>query len=400
MKHEQPFFLDNSGIKDTYGRACIFHGTTMEYNNQTFLPFTEEQAHEYCSILVEKGYNLLYWVLPWKAVEGLESGSYNEEYLAQARRCLKIMEEYPIHVLMVPDRKIESLPDWVLHTCGIDPAKLIDKDLNRYAFLTFKTLFFAGNWFAPDMTYDGEAIQDFLQTSFTAAMRHSARRLKDCRAIIGFDTGNSAESGFIGTMIDTEFNLIAKASGFSFSKSPSAITHTSEGTSIFLEGKQCPWKSIGVWDSQNDKPVLHQHDFFTKANGHELNFTSDFLQPFQSFFISELSHKHEHYLFIDKDSIPLSDEISPYPKFLCGNLLQMSYEFETSPFFEMEWESTACSADNSPCTELCIPQPWFTSGCRIDRFEATGTVSIEQEKGIIYIRTLTNQKCFIRVVSV
>lgn len=376
----------------------MFHGSALEYDN-SFLPFTEENAHEYCSLLIEKGYNLIYWTLPWKAVEGSGAEQYNEEYLAGARRCLKVIEEYPIHVLLVPDRKIDSLPHWVLQTIGINPEKLADDDLKRYAFLTFKTLFFAGNCFTPDFSYEGESIQDFLQARFTAAMKHSARRLKDCRAVIGFDTGNSAESGFIGTIIDNEFDLIIKASGFNPKKHTLSSGKLLEGDSIFLEGLQCPWKSVGLWSVHNDKPVLHNNDFFTKSNSHELNFTSDFLEPFQSFFISELKHKHEHYLFIDKDSIPLSDEISPYPKFLCGSLIHMKYEFENNTFFEMEWESTACTADDSPCTELCIPLSWFPEGCKVDRFDGTGTVNIEGDKGLAEIRTLTAQKCYIRIVK-
>lgn len=398
LKHEQFFFPDTNGIKDAYGRMCMFHGSALEYDN-SFLPFTEENAHEYCSLLIEKGYNLIYWTLPWKAVEGSGAEQYSEEYLAGARRCLKVIEEYPIHVLLVPDRKIDSLPHWVLQTIGINPEKLADDDLKRYAFLTFKTLFFAGNCFTPDFSYEGESIQDFLQTRFTAAMKHSARRLKDCRAVIGFDTGNSAESGFIGTIIDNEFDLIIKASGFNPKKHTLSSGKLLEGESIFLEGLQCPWKSVGLWSVHNDKPVLHNNDFFTKSNSHELNFTSDFLQPFQSFFISELKHKHEHYLFIDKDSIPLSDEISPYPKFLCGSLIHMKYEFENNTFFEMEWESTACTADDSPCTELCIPLSWFPEGCKVERFDGTGTVNIEGDKGLAEIRTLTAQKCYIRIVK-
>ena len=114
-------------------------------------------------------------------------------------------------------------------------------------------------------------------------MKHSARRLKDCRAVIGFDTGNSAESGFIGTIIDNEFDLIIKASGFNPKKHTLSSGKLLEGESIFLDGLQCPWKSIGLWSVHNDKPVLYHSDFFTKSNSHELIFTSDFLQPFQSF---------------------------------------------------------------------------------------------------------------------
>ncbi len=398
MKYEQTFFPGNSGIKDIYGRVCMFHGCTLENEKTTNLPFLEENAHDYCRNLVERGYNLIYITLPWNAVEGGEIEQYNEEYLAKLRVCLKIIEEYPLQVLIVPDKKLASLPRWVLESCGIQMEKLIDEDLRRYAFLTFKTLFFAGNCFTQDFLVEGENIQDYFQSRFTTAMKHSARRIKDCRCVIGFDTGNSAESGFTGTSIDSEFDLITKASGFGsknkFSKDPSAF-----GESVFLDGRECPWKTRGVWTVVNQKPVLLHKDFFIEADGHEINFTSDFLEPFQTCFIDELKSKHEHYLFIDKDSIPLSDEISPYPSRLCGTLISMQYSCDAMNFFEMEWESTACAADGSPCTEICIPNIWFTSGCRIEKFDGVGTAVYEKETGKILIRTLTAQKCFLRITS-
>ena len=74
--------------------------------------------------------------LSWKAVEPNEEGSYNEELLATLRLSLKANEEEKKFVYIVP---------------------IVDKDMT------------------------GEKYEQF-----TAAMKHSARRLKDCISIVGF----------------------------------------------------------------------------------------------------------------------------------------------------------------------------------------------------------------------
>jgi hypothetical protein len=48
------------------------------------------------------------------------------------------------------------------------------------------TLFFAGNTCAPGLRIDGEPAQDWLQERYLACMRHCFRRLKNCKAIVGW----------------------------------------------------------------------------------------------------------------------------------------------------------------------------------------------------------------------
>ena len=60
------------------------------------------------------------------------------------------------------------------------------------------TIFFGGNHFAPNTKYEGKTLQDFLMEHYIACYQHLAKRLKDCKAVIGFEAMNEPHTGFIG----------------------------------------------------------------------------------------------------------------------------------------------------------------------------------------------------------
>lgn len=49
------------------------------------------------------------------------------------------------------------------------------------------TLFWGGDTFAPKHTYEGQSIQQLLQTHFINAYKHLATRLEDLNVVIGFE---------------------------------------------------------------------------------------------------------------------------------------------------------------------------------------------------------------------
>lgn len=49
------------------------------------------------------------------------------------------------------------------------------------------TLFWAGDVFAPNHTFDGQSIQQLLQSSFINAFKHLAERLQHLRNVVGFE---------------------------------------------------------------------------------------------------------------------------------------------------------------------------------------------------------------------
>ena len=60
------------------------------------------------------------------------------------------------------------------------------------------TIFFGGNHFAPNTKYEGKTLQDFLMEHYIACYQHLAKRLKDCKAVIGFEAMNEPHTGVIG----------------------------------------------------------------------------------------------------------------------------------------------------------------------------------------------------------
>jgi hypothetical protein len=49
------------------------------------------------------------------------------------------------------------------------------------------TLFWAGDVFAPNHRFDGQSIQQILQSSFINSFKHLAERLQDLKNVIGFE---------------------------------------------------------------------------------------------------------------------------------------------------------------------------------------------------------------------
>ncbi len=324
-------------------------------------PFPEEEADRHFERLSGWGFTFLRWCITWEAVEHAGPGIYDEEYLSYLRRMLKKAEEYGIAVFIDPHQDVwsrwtggDGAPAWTLQAAGFDlghlsvtGAALTHKDtgaakprmqwgLNyaRYACATLFTLFFGGNTFAPTMMVEGEPIQDYLQGHFIEAMKHTARRIKDCAAVAGFGTLNEPHRGFIG-MADlakpglihapsgvtcTPFEAMTAASGYptkfrKFFLSPTGIVYTgripvnSGGVSLFREGFECPWKTAGVWAEEDGKPVLKQHDYFETFQGKKVDFAADFLKPFQKKYITEVGKKHGKYIFF-VEGVPMAERAS------------------------------------------------------------------------------------------
>lgn len=384
MKQEALFSTENSWIIDDSNRKRIFRGCNLgadckfpaypdgttwnkdslsETHSVTFTnrPFPETEADTHFSRLASIGCTLIRWTITWEAVEHEAPEVYDEDYLAYLRRMLKKAEEYNIFVFIDPHQDAwsrwtggDGAPAWTLEAVGFDISKIEEtgaaftqqgallgnKDYIqmswpfnylRYACATMFTLFFAGNTFAPDLKIEGFNAQDWLQNHFIDAMKHTARRIKDCKAVIGFGTLNEPHSGYIGISdlselqkpngasgtYCTAFEGMKAASGFTakFSKCRTSQIGTvsfndvevnANCTSLFKDGFSCPWKAAGVWTIQDNKPVLLKKDYFSIVNNKPVNFTEQFLKPFQKAFIESLSQKHSHYLFF-VEGIPFAE---------------------------------------------------------------------------------------------
>lgn len=362
MKVQAQLFVDGLYIKDAMGRVRILRGCNLGGDSKrpidqtaagsevSFVgrPFPIEEADEHLARLQAWGFTFLRFVITWEAVEHAGPGLYDEAYLAYLREVLKKCENFGISVFIDPHQDVwsrwtggDGAPRWTLEALGFDLNLLYDSGASfaqddvafkegrekyremswplnylRYANATMWTLFFGGNTFAPSTYVDGIPIQDWLQEHFINAMKHTARRIKDCSAVVGFGTLNEPHSGFIGLKslhdharitspegeIPSAFQAIVAASGFTqeirYVKLSGKITLprpyllNPRGVSLFKPGFTCPWKKEGVWDVLNERPLLLKPEYFV-----EQDFGNKYLKPFQKKFMEALYKKHEHYIF-------------------------------------------------------------------------------------------------------
>ncbi|AEJ20673.1 cellulase family glycosylhydrolase [Gracilinema caldarium] len=314
---------------ETWRRDSLQKPDTVSFVGR---PFHLETADEHLDRLASWGFNLIRLIVTWEAIEHAGPGIYDEEYLAYLRKIVKKCEERGIWVYMDPHQDVwsrwtggDGAPAWTLEKVGIRldrigptgaalthqelgdpiPKMMWPTNYNRYAAATMFTLFFAGNTYAPACTIDGQSAQDWLQERYIAAFRHCYRRLKDCKAIIGWGAMNEPHQGFIGYQdltglknnsialgpIPSAFQAMAAASGYPMripvyktgifgTRITGFETINNSGTSLFQEGFTCPWKLAGVWGEDQGKPVLLKKDYFATYQKRPVCFTEDFLKPF------------------------------------------------------------------------------------------------------------------------
>jgi hypothetical protein len=256
----------------------------------------------------------------------------------------------------------DGAPAWTMEKLGMNIDKLDDvgaafthqhnpdyprmiwpSNYSKYGTATMFTLFFGGNVYAPETLVDGTPVQDWLQEQYIAAMRHCYRRLKNCKAIVGWGAMNEPHSGYIGYQnlanlehyvvasgaMPSGFQSMAAASGYSMQvpiysmislsgpKIKGYTTINPNGQKLFNEGYECPFKKAGVWTDEDGTPKLLKPDHFSKLNGKPLRFVDDFLNPFIHRFIDRMKTADEKCIFfiegVPNDDNPKWDEKDTTP---------------------------------------------------------------------------------------
>jgi hypothetical protein len=200
------------------------------------------------------------------------------------------------------------------------------------------TLFFAGDTFAPNRTYQGKSIQQFLNDAFINAYHHLATRLVDLPAILGFEFMNEPHPGYIGLKELGEFDPIVnlifgdspsplqsfalgdgipqivgvyiKSWPFPTKKSHDRVINPSRSSS-WLNAEGCIWKQHGVWktDETTGDPVLVDSYYFSKhpTTGDKVSFYDDFYVPLVNRYAKSIqSVKQDWYCLVE----PLANEVS------------------------------------------------------------------------------------------
>ena len=322
-------------------------------------PFPLSEADEHYSRLRQWGFNCLRFLITCETVEHAGPGLYDEEYIDYLYAVVKKAGQYDFHVFVDPHQDVYSrfsggdgAPGWTLEAAGFnmrnfketgaaivhqthgDPFPRMVWPTNAYklAAATMFTLFFAGNDFAPKTKVDGIPIQDYLQGHYLNAMKMVAKKLRSLDCVMGFDTLNEPQRGYVGVkdlrplygildvgIVPTPWQSMQLGAGY-----PQRVKHlertvlgtVNKGTvsinqekrSAWLPGRECIWKQNGIWDlDEKGQPVLLKPDYFHKVNGREVDFVHDYLTPFMKKMISAIrSVKHGWIGFIES-------EVNNYP---------------------------------------------------------------------------------------
>ena len=338
-------------------------------------PFPLDEADAHFERLARAGLTFLRLVVTWEALEHAGPGIYDEAYLAYLRKILLAAEKWGIAVFIDPHQDVwsrwtggDGAPAWTLEKLGIDLEKLDEtgaaitrqrygefhksrkhpegepfpkmmwpSNYNRYAAATMFSLFFAGKTYAPDLTIEGENVQDWLQGRYLAAFRHCYRRLKNCAAIAGWGIMNEPHYGFIGLgnlgqaedpMVPvgprpSPWDTIQAASGYAVHVPVYSVASMGRkagkheifnpgGHVLFREGFCCPWKQAGVWTDSGGEPRLLRNDHFTRYEGRRANFVDDFLKPFSRRYIEKMKEADENTFFFI-EGMPHSSHAAAHP---------------------------------------------------------------------------------------
>ena len=174
----------------------------------TGCPFPLEDAETCFKRLKNWGFTFLRFIITWEALEHEGPGIYDEEYLAYLRKIMLEAEKQGIFVFIDPRQD-----DWDKRTGGA-PA-----------------------WTLESENLESEKTENWLREKYIAAINHCKRRLKKCKAIVGWGLLNEPDSGFI-SRADICTNIVIEDSAMETLLSPYPMA--TAGTPLEIN-----------WDSKN-----------------------------------------------------------------------------------------------------------------------------------------------------
>ncbi|MFX1353512.1 MAG: cellulase family glycosylhydrolase [Promethearchaeota archaeon] len=302
-------------------------------------PFPLKEANEHFNRLKHWGFNCLRFLITWEAIEHKGPKEYDKEYLDYIEEILKISTEFGFYTFIDPHQDVwsrmsggDGAPGWTFEKVGLDITKFDDSEAAlvmqyrydpnnpkaypamqwssnslRFANGTMWTLFFGGKDFAPSCVIDGLNAQEYLQEHYFNAIKQVALRVKDNSSVIGFDSLNEPEQGWIEKRIDgigaekqseelgytfTPFDAMLTGAGYTRTIGFKEIKRlgvretrkdalNTKKVSCWIEGVDDIWRREGIWGlNENGEPVILKNYYFVIKDNRNVNFYQDYLSPF------------------------------------------------------------------------------------------------------------------------
>lgn len=377
--------VDKDGIlvsgpwfKDNHGRNLLLRGVNLggsskipchpdgaTYNSKSLLnhrqvsfvgrPFPLDEADEHFNRLRKWGLTFLRFVVTWEAVEHAGPGIYDQDYLdyihaiveKAAKNCINLIIDFHQDVWSRFSGG-DGAPGWTLEAIGMNitnihctgaaflhqnntgplPRLIWVTNSTKLAAATMFTLFFGGNYFAPETKIDGEPVQEYLQRHYIESIKQIAIRLKGLPNVVGYGTMNEPLCGYIGWRdlnkpravvevgaIPSPFQSMLLGAGIPQEidvwerriTGPKLVGKrilNPDGLRIWQEGHDCIWRDNGVWDLDGrGYPQLLRPDYFENSiDGRQVNFSNDYYLPFINRFIESIKSVHPKAIFfIDEE---------------------------------------------------------------------------------------------------
>lgn len=376
-------------FKDSSGRRVTFRGInvggdckTPVLTNQSLhsdaevsfvgKPFDLVHADEHFSRIRAWGFTLVRLVVTWEAVEHRGPGKYDEEYLDYLQALVRKGAQHDLCFVIDPHQDVWSrwtggcgAPRWTLEAVGFDPDHLHESGAaftehgfferqikeggaepypqmtwpsnhHRLGCATMFTLFFGGNDFAPGVCVGDVGIQDFLQGHFIGAMVKVAETLRSEKNVLGFETMNEPNLGYIGYRdlsqpskfllqghAPTFFESFLLGEGFATKVKyyePSLVhagyrTLNEHGVRAWKVGVSCIWRSLGLWEVDGTAKLL-KPDYFVRRSSdlREVDPLRDYFIPFANRFAGAIREVSADYgIFVVKPSDFESSSIATLP---------------------------------------------------------------------------------------
>jgi hypothetical protein len=297
-------------------------------------PAPLHELDDHLSRLRRWGFNCLRLLTTWEAVEHAGPGEHDEAYLDYLTDVCRRAGLYGLRVIIDFHQDAwarmsggDGAPGWTFEAAGLDFTKFGPSGaahLMQHRYDSVKggrqeaypvmswsgnyarpangimwSLFFGGRDFAPGLRVGECNVQDYLQHHYFGAMRAVAERVADQSHVIGFDTLNEPSTGYIGASLTTPvvryrgpiwsaLDGLALASGIPRDLpvvAPGrgvvgAQRMNEDAVSIWLPGREDPFRVAGVWDMTDGRPVALQDDHFLRVDGREVEANRDYMAPF------------------------------------------------------------------------------------------------------------------------